>query len=50
MVKKMGPLMRDLASSTLEMLKPNEAKEAVKMLRNEADVPRSKKRALIKQV
>ena len=49
-IKKLGPLMRDLSSSTLEMLKPNEAKEAVKMLRNEANVPRSTKRALIKQV
>jgi hypothetical protein len=42
--------MRDLPSATLEMLNPDEAREAVKMLRNEADVPKFKKRVLIKQV
>jgi hypothetical protein len=42
--------MRDLPASMLKRLKPDEAKEAVKLLRNEADVPKSKKRVLIKQV
>jgi hypothetical protein len=49
-VKKMGPLMRDLPSSMLKRLRPDEAREAVKMLRNEVNVPKSKKRVLIKQV
>ncbi|XP_028399917.1 putative stereocilin-like protein [Dendronephthya gigantea] len=46
----MGPLLRDLPSSMLKMLKPDEAEEAVKILRKEGDVPKSKKRILIKQL
>ena len=50
MVKKIGALVKDLPDAMLKELKPDEAREAVKMLRKRRDVPLSKRRLLIKQV
>ena len=49
-VRKIGPLMKNLPVTMLKNLKPDEAREAVKMLRTSTDVPTSKRRAIIKQV